>query len=85
MSNRDLILGKLREAKRPFPNSVPLTSYRPMVPLADTSPDALTARFVQEAEKLACKVHQVNDEDAALASIVQIVGRDTVVSAWELA
>lgn len=84
MSSRDLILGKLRQGERPFPGSAPPGNYQPMVPLADTSLAGLTARFVQEAEKLACEVHQVADEEAALAAILGIVGADTAVSAWEL-
>lgn len=83
MSSRDLILGKLREGRRPFPGSAPPVNYQPMVPLADMSHAELTARFVQEAEQLACEVHQVNDEEAALVAILGIVGADTAVSAWE--
>lgn len=83
MSSRDLILEKLRGGKRPFANSTPPDNYIHMVPLADITPAALTARFVQEAEKLACVVHQVDDDAAALAAILKIVGKATAVSAWD--
>jgi len=53
-----------------------------MVPLADTSPDALYGRFLQEAEQAACVVHQAADAEAAIAAILEIVGEDTAVSSW---
>ncbi len=84
MSSREEILGKLRAAKRPFPTIMPPTAHQPVVPLNDTSPAALLARFVQEAEKAACVVHQVDGAEAAIAAILQIVGEDTVVSSWDL-
>jgi L-lactate dehydrogenase complex protein LldG len=83
MSSRDQILGKLRQAKRPFPTITPLAAHQPVVPLNDTSPAALQAHFVQEAQKAACVVHQANSPAAAIAEILQIVGEDTAVSAWE--
>jgi len=83
MSSRDQILSKLRDAKRPFPTITPPTAHQPVVPMNDTSPAALQARFVQEAEKAACVVHQVNSPEAALAAILQIVGEDTAVSCWD--
>lgn len=83
MSSRDLILEKLRGGKRPFPDSTPPDNYVHMVPLADMTPAALTARFVEEAETLACIVHQVDDDEAALAAVLEIVGEETAVSAWD--
>ena len=85
MGSRDKILGRLRQAKRPFPTVTSPTVHQPVVPLKDTSPAALQARFVQEAEKAACVVHQVNSPAAAIAEILQIVGEDTAVSSWDLA
>lgn len=85
MSSRDQILGKLRQrlgSSVPFPTVTPPKDHLPMVPLADTSPAALYGRFVQEAEKAACVVHQVNDPEAAIAAILEIVGADTAVSSW---
>lgn len=85
MSSRDQILGKLRETNRPFPAVAPPTTHQPVVPLSDNSPAALQARFVQEAQKVACVVHQVEGPAAAIAEILQIVGEDAVISAWDLA
>lgn len=82
MSSRDQILGKLRTGKRPFPTVTAPTNHLPMVPLSDTTPAALYGRFVQEAEKAACVVHQVVNAEAAIGAILQIVGEDTAVSCW---
>jgi L-lactate dehydrogenase complex protein LldG len=82
MSSRDQILGKLKQAKRPFPTVTPLTTHQPVVPLNDTSPAALQARFVQEAQKVNCVVHEVGTPEAAIAAILQVVGEDTAVSCW---
>jgi len=88
MSSRDQILGKLRQRAaggKPFPTVTSPTAHQRVVPLSDTSPAALLARFVQEAEKAACVVHQADDMEAAIAEILQIVGEDTAVSAWDSA
>ena len=82
MSSREKILGKLRQGKRPFPTSTPPQDHLPMVPLDDTSPEALYGRFVQEAEKAACVVHEAADAAAAIAAVLEIVGEDTAVSSW---
>ncbi len=86
MSSRDQILGKLRQrldTSLPFPTVTPPAGHQAVVPLSDTSPAALQARFVQEAEQAACVVHQADSAKAAIAAILQIVGQDTAVSAWE--
>ena len=82
MSSREQILGKLRQGKWPFPHIQPPQEHLHMVPLADTSPDALYGRFLQEAEQAACVVHQAADAEAAIAAILDIVGEDTAVSSW---
>lgn len=86
MSSRDQILGKLRQrldTSLPFPGITPPAVHRAVVPLSDSSSTALQIRFVQEAEKAACVVHQVNSPEVAIAEILQIVGEDTAVSAWD--
>ena len=85
MSSRDKILGKLRERREaglPFPTVAPPEAHQHVVPLADTSPEALYGRFVQEATKAACIVHEAASHEAAIAAILQIVGDDTAVSSW---
>jgi L-lactate dehydrogenase complex protein LldG len=85
MSGRDQILGKLREAKRPFPTITPPATYQPMIPRRDTSPATLLTRFIAEAQKAACVVHRVETPEAAIAAILDVVGGDTAVSTWDLA
>lgn len=85
MSSREQILGRLRQRKRlPFPASESPQTHRPVVPLSDQSPAALQARFIEEAQKAGCLVHEAGSPEAAIAAILAIVGEDTAVSAWDL-
>jgi L-lactate dehydrogenase complex protein LldG len=54
-----------------------------MVPLDDTSPDALYGRFLHEAQKAACILHEAESSEAAIAAILQIVGEDQTISSWD--
>ena len=83
MSSREQILGKLRQGKRPFPHIQPPQDHRHMVPLDDTSPDALYGRFIHEAQKAACILHEAESSEAAIAAILQIVGEDQTISSWD--
>lgn len=82
MNSREQILNKLRQGRRPFANQPPPASYQPMVPITDRSPAALQTRFVAEAEKAGCIVHQV-DEAGAIEVILGVIGAETAVSSWE--
>ncbi len=89
MTSREQILGKLRQGKRefprnrPFPNAQSLSTYLPMVPGIERDQTALTAQFVQEAEKAGCVVHQVSDDQEAINAVLQLIGKDTAVSCWQ--
>jgi L-lactate dehydrogenase complex protein LldG len=83
MNSRERILGNLRQGERPFPAITPPEIYRPMVPITDTSPAALRARFITEAKNAACIVHQVDTPDAALAAILDIIAKDRRISSWD--
>lgn len=86
MSSREQILAKLRQSgsgAKPFPTAVAPDVYRPVVPREELSPDALTARFVQEARQAACVLHEVETPAAAIAAILEVVGEDAVISAWD--
>lgn len=85
MSSREQILGRLRQSRRPFPNAALPDDYRPMVPPGDTSPAALLALFVAEAQRAACTVHLAETPDAAIAAILGLIGNDEVVSGWDVA
>ncbi|MBK8903904.1 MAG: lactate utilization protein [Anaerolineaceae bacterium] len=83
MSSREAILGKLRErSEAPFPAAAPPQEHRHVVPLADTSAEGLYGRFVQEATKAVCIIHEAESSEAAIAAVLQIVGEDTAVSSW---
>jgi L-lactate dehydrogenase complex protein LldG len=81
--SREIILAKLRVAQQPFTDVPPIDSYLPVVPLDDVSPQALRARFIQEATALACRVHQPAGENEAIDIILRLIGRkDKAVQAW---
>jgi L-lactate dehydrogenase complex protein LldG len=83
MSSRERILETLRRGKRPFPPINPPLFYHPMTPVADDSPAALRARFIAEAQKAACVVHQAQTPEAAIRVVLQLLGAETAVSAWD--
>ncbi len=82
MSSRSHILGNLRKGERPFPQAKRPTNYLPMIPTVEREQAALTAHFAQEAEKAGCVLHQVANEQEAIAAILELVGADTAVSCW---
>lgn len=82
MSARETILRKLKAVQPPFDIEAP-DHYHPMVPLPDSSPAALKARFILEAEKLSCKVHQVADDESAIEQILALIGEDRSVMSWD--
>ncbi|MCU0513921.1 MAG: lactate utilization protein [Anaerolineae bacterium] len=82
MSSRNHILKQLRAVPPPFGAVPPITERRPMVPLADTAPQALYQRFVKEAEKLGCRVYPVADAAALIDQVQRLVQGQARVSAW---
>jgi L-lactate dehydrogenase complex protein LldG len=83
-SSRDTILNRLRAARQPFTDVPPIEEAVPVVPMADTSPDALRQRFILEAETLGCYVYEVSDEQA-MDMVIELIGGDTQVLSWEAA
>lgn len=79
MSSRDLILNTLRGAKRPFSSTQP-ASYLPVSPVAEAD---VLSRFVHEAELLSSKVYQPADMEEAVETLLQIIGNDKQVLAWD--
>jgi L-lactate dehydrogenase complex protein LldG len=84
MSSREAILDRLRQNRRPFPAATPPAVYRPVVPLDDASPVALRARFIAEARNAACEVHEADTPAAAIDVIMALIGRDAILSSWDL-
>jgi L-lactate dehydrogenase complex protein LldG len=86
MSSREQILDRLQQRKeRPFPTSEPPQTHQAVVPPVDQLPGAWRARFIEEAQQAGCIVHEAGSPQAAIAAILEIVGEDTAVSAWDLA
>lgn len=86
MSSRERILSKLwqrRDKGEPFPTVSAPAVYRPMVPRGDTSAEALSAQFMQEALKAGCVLHEAGTAAEALAAVLEVVGDDKSVSAWD--
>lgn len=83
MSSRDLILGRLREAPRPFSAAEPPSEYLPVVPPGDASPTALEALFLAEARQAACIVHEAATPEAAIDVILMLADKQKVVCGWD--
>lgn len=83
---REQILGKLRAAQEPFADVAPVGEKWHMVPsVGDGSPAALYARFKAEAEKLACVVHEAASDSDAIETVLDLIGQDEQVLAWDAA
>jgi len=80
-NSREQILASLRSAKRPFPEIKRPEVYHTMIPrsLNETS---LKQQFIQEAGKLGCSVYSVQNDEAALAQLLQLIQSDKLVSSW---
>lgn len=81
-TSRDRIIGKLREAQQPFTDVAPIAERKSMVPLDDTSPAALLARFKDEAQKLGCYVYHLSEAET-IARVLELIGTDKQVLAWD--
>lgn len=82
-SARDNILNRLRSAREPFTDIPPIEEKRHTVPMGDATPDELYTRFVEEARKLACKVHEANSDSSALEIVLDILGDDKTAHMWD--
>ena len=82
MGSREDILSRLRSRARPFPAVAP-PDYLAVVPLSDTSPDALRALFVNEARWAGCVVHEPLTNEAAIDRVLSLIGQNTAVLAWD--
>lgn len=83
MTSRDRILATLRKAPRPFQDVAPAPErYIPMVPLDLRDRASLRRRFIEEAEKLACIVHQSPTPGDAIETILELLGEDKALISW---
>jgi L-lactate dehydrogenase complex protein LldG len=84
MSSREQILSRLRQAKRPFPDVTQPGIHLPMVPRPDTSSAGLQDQFIAEAQKAAAVVHQVDSSNAAIETLLSLIGEHDMVCSWSL-
>lgn len=85
MSSRDAILNRLRRARQPFTDLPPIAERRPVTLLPDQSLPALRARFIQEAEKVNCRVHTPSSPAEALEVTLELIGGQRRILAWDAA
>ena len=83
MDAREKILGKLRAARTPFEDVLPVEEKRHTVPVTDASPAALYERFVQAAKAMTCVVHEAASQDEALQVVLDMLGDDKQVLMWD--
>lgn len=81
--SREKILGRLRTARRPFGDVRQAERYLPMVPVAQSSPAELRSRFIEEAEKLSCVIHEATGQEDAYKHLFDILGDDRRVASWD--
>jgi L-lactate dehydrogenase complex protein LldG len=84
MNSRDKILGALRAAQQPFDDLPNPDPYLPMSPLADITPAALKARFITEAEKLACRIHCAAGAADGLEAVMSLLENEQSVMSWDV-
>ena len=82
MSARDKILGKLRDARRPFTEVQPIPERRHMIPRQDLNPQEQLQLFIDESEAVGCFVYQF-DQNAAFEQIMELIGADRSVLSWD--
>lgn len=81
-SSREQILGRLQQAKRPFPHINSPQTYQRTVPLPENNAAALQARFVQEAALAGCVLHPAQTEAEAVTAVLSLIAEETAVSCW---
>ncbi len=75
------IMTKLRSARVPFPQAVPVEKHLPVAPV-DQDAD-LKTQFIQAAENLSCQVHELPNPTDIKTVLAEIIGTDAQVSAWD--
>lgn len=80
--SRENILRKLRAAQSSLPERPPVEQHLPMIPVADTSPDALARLFIEQAEKLGSIVHCATSDAEALEILLGLLDGDRSVLSW---
>ena len=82
MSSREEILQKLSIKKHSFASTRADAIYRHVVPDISDNPSEMLTRFIIEAEKLSCVIHQVTDEKEAIEKILYLVDGEETILGW---
>src|SRR5258708_35291198 len=81
MNSRDRILQSLRENRRPFEQVSPRPEkYLPVMPAVEGD---LVTRFAAEMTKNGATVHVIPDAEAAIQQVLDLIGSEKRVLAWE--
>jgi len=82
MSSRNNILKRLRQAQKPF-NDVSERKERLHVKPMSENQDEWKHMFIERLHALSATVHQVSDDEGAIEVILDIVGDDLQILAWD--
>lgn len=84
MSARERILGRLRAAQQPFTDVQPRETRHMMTPVMAHTSDDLRVAFLESARKLNIRTLHTTDPEAALDYVLDIIGADTHILAWDV-
>ncbi len=82
MSSREDILAKLSSKTGSFDSKNEDHSSLHVVPNVPDNPEEMLARFIEEAKKLDCEIHQVEDEKDAIEEILTLIEGKTEILGW---
>ena len=83
MDNRQKILDRLKQAKKPFPAAELPGKLLPVAPLAELDRKSLTSRFINEAQALTCAVQLLADDKEAVQAVLTILSGQEQILAWD--
>jgi L-lactate dehydrogenase complex protein LldG len=84
-NTREAILHKLRSARAPFEDVAPIPAEekRHTVPVTDATPEEYHQRFIEEATRLHCIIHETQGDSDALEVVLDIIGEDKQALMWD--
>ncbi len=82
MNSRENILAKLSSKTGSFDIEKDAHSNLHVVPNVPDDPKEMLARFIEEAEKLSCEIHQVDGEKTAIEEILTLIDGEDDILGW---
>jgi L-lactate dehydrogenase complex protein LldG len=83
MGSRAEILEKLSRKKTAFGLDGADSGYHHVVPDISDNPEEMLSQFIEAAEKLSCKIHQVADEENAIEVILTLIEGEEKILGWD--